>query len=159
VFERFTEGARKATSLGRQEALRLDSEFIGDEHLLAGLLKEGRGLGSRVLLEAGVVLEDFWRAVGSVGPEPRTGPTLGQLPFTQRARRAIELAGEATSSLGNDGIGTEHLLLGLLKDPDCVASRALLHLGLKPETLRDAVLQGIAAGEGDPHPPPPIPPR
>ena len=113
MFEKFTERARKVMSLARQEAQRLNSEFIGTEHILLGIIQEGGGVAAKVLKNLNVDLKRIRQEIEKL-ITPSTSPTvtLGQLPFSPRAKRVIELAGEAASSLGHDVIGTEHLLLG-----------------------------------------------
>ena len=132
MFEKFTERARKVMSLARQEAQRLNSEFIGTEHILLGIIQEGGGVAAKVLKNLNVDLKRIRQEIEKL-ITPSTSPTvtLGQLPFSPRAKRVIELAGEAASSLGHDVIGTEHLLLGLLKENEGIAAQVLTNLGLK----------------------------
>src|SRR5438876_422434 len=132
MFEKFTERARKVMSLARQEAQRLNSEFIGTEHILLGIIQEGGGVAAKVLKNLNVDLKRIRQEIEKL-ITPSTSPTvtLGQLPFSPRAKRVIELAGEAASQLGHDVIGTEHLLLGLLKENEGIAAQVLTNLGLK----------------------------
>ncbi len=146
MFEKFTERARKVMSLARQEAQRLNSEFIGTEHILLGIIQEGGGVAAKVLKNLNVDLKRIRQEIERL-ISPATSPTvtLGQLPFTPRAKRVIELAGEAATQLGHDVIGTEHLLLGLLKENEGIAAQVLTNLGLKLDEVRDMVLEVLGA--------------
>ncbi|HXG60715.1 MAG TPA: ATP-dependent Clp protease ATP-binding subunit [Planctomycetota bacterium] len=146
MFEKFTERARKVMSLARQEAQRLNSEFIGTEHILLGIIQEGGGVAAKVLKNLNVDLKRIRQEIEKL-ITPSTSPTvtLGQLPFSPRAKRVIELAGEAASQLGHDVIGTEHLLLGLLKENEGIAAQVLTNLGLKLDEVRDMVLEVLGA--------------
>jgi ATP-dependent Clp protease ATP-binding subunit ClpC len=141
MFEKFTERARKAMSLSRREAQRLNSEFIGTEHILLGIIQEGGGVAAKVLKNLNVDLKRIRLEVERL-TIPSTSPTvtLGQIPLSPRAKRATELAGEAASLLEHDVIGTEHLLLGLLKENEGIAAKVLSNLGLKLDKVRDMVL-------------------
>ncbi len=146
MFEKFTERARKVMSLARQEAQRLNSEFIGTEHILLGIIQEGGGVAAKVLKNLNVDLKRIRQEIERL-ISPATSPTvtLGQLPFSPRAKRVIELAGEAATQLGHDVIGTEHLLLGLLKENEGIAAQVLTNLGLKLDEVRDMVLEVLGA--------------
>src|SRR5690349_14434574 len=119
MFEKFTERARKVMSLARQEAMRLGSGFISTEHILLGILQEGEGVAAKVLKHLHI---DHKRARQEVerllSPGDSAEIRLGQLPFSPRSKRTIELAGESAASLGHDVIGTEHLLLGLIQEKE-----------------------------------------
>lgn len=145
MFERFTERARKVMSLARQEAQRLNHEYIGTEHILLGLIQEGSGVAANVLKNLDVdprrIRTEIERMV-----KPGSGTVqMGQLPFTPRAKKVLELALEEANNLGHNYIGTEHLLLGLLREHDSVAAQSLLAVGLKLEELRDEVLEFLGA--------------
>ena len=145
MFERFTERSRKVMNLARQEAQRLNSGSIGTEHVLLGIILEGGGVAATVLKNLNVDLKRIRQEVEKL-ITPSASPTgiPGQLPLSQRARRAIELADEVASQFGRGGIGTEHLLLGLLKVKKGMAAQALTHLGLEPYEVRDMVLEVLA---------------
>jgi ATP-dependent Clp protease ATP-binding subunit ClpC len=146
MFEKFTERARKVMSLARQEAQRLNSEFIGTEHILLGIIQEGGGVAAKVLKNLNVDLKRIRQEIEKlITPSASPTVTLGQLPFSPRAKRVIELAGEAASQLGHDVIGTEHLLLGLLKENEGIAAQVLTNLGLKLDEVRDMVLEVLGA--------------
>ncbi len=146
MFEKFTERARKVMSLARQEAQRLNSEFIGTEHILLGVIQEGGGVAAKVLKQMNVDLKRIRQEIEKL-ITPSTSPTvtLGQLPFSPRAKRVIELAGETAGQLGHDVIGTEHLLLGLLKENEGIAAQVLTNLGLRLDEVRDTVLEVLGA--------------
>ncbi len=146
MFEKFTERARKVMSLARQEAQRLNSEFIGTEHVLLGIIQEGGGVAAKVLKNLSVDLKRIRQEIEKlITPSASPTVTLGQLPFSPRAKRVIELSGEAASQLGHDVIGTEHLLLGLLKENEGIAAQVLTNLGLKLDDVRDMVLEVLGA--------------
>ena len=148
MFEQFSERARKTMSFGRQEAQRLNSEFIGAEHILLGILKEGGGVASMVIKRVGVEPSRIREEVEKlIGPKPVATSTLGQLPFTPRAKRVIELAGETSSQLGHGVTGTEHLLLALIKENESVAAQVLSMLGFKLDAVLGMVLDIFAQGE------------
>ena len=138
MFERFTERARQVVVLAQDEARSLRHNYIGTEHLLLGLLREEEGLAARVLGELGVELEAVRAQVGRVVGEGEE-ITTGQIPFTPRAKKVLELALRESRALGHQYIGTEHILLGLVRENDGVAARILLDLGVDAETIREAV--------------------
>lgn len=145
MFEKFTERARKVMSLARQEAQRLESEYIGCEHILLGIIVEDGGVACKVFKAMNVdPLAIKLKIEQGIAPHP-PAQTLGQLPFTPRAKRVIELAGECASQLNHDVIGTEHLLLALIKENESLAAMVLHQMGLKLETARDHVLQVLGA--------------
>lgn len=138
-------------SLARQEAQRLNSECIGTEHILLGIIQEGGGVAATVLKNLNVDLKRIRQEVDEL-VKPSTGPitTLGQLPYSPRAKNVIELAGNEASQLGHDVIGTEHLLLGLLKENEGIAAQVLTNLGLKLAKVRDMVLEVLGPVENKP---------
>jgi ATP-dependent Clp protease ATP-binding subunit ClpC len=138
MFERFTERARQVVVLAQDEARSLRHNYIGTEHLLLGLLREEEGLAARVLGELGVELEAVRAQVGRIigeGDEIATG----QIPFTPRAKKVLELALRESRALGHQYIGTEHILLGLVRENEGVAARLLLDLGVDADTIREAI--------------------
>ncbi|MEC9374692.1 MAG: ATP-dependent Clp protease ATP-binding subunit, partial [Planctomycetota bacterium] len=154
MFERFTDRARKVMALANQEAQRFNHEYIGTEHILLGLVKEGSGVGANVLKNLGVDLRKVRLEVEKL---VKSGPdmvTMGKLPQTPRAKKVIEFAIEEARNLNHNYVGTEHLLLGLLREHDGVAAQVLMNLGLKLEEVREEVLNLLGAGvdsteEGD----------
>ena len=151
MFERFTERARKVIALASQEAQRFNHEFIGTEHILLGLAKEGSGVGANVLKDLGVDLAKLRTEVEKL---VKTGPdmvTMGALPKTPHAKDALEYSVEEARNLNHNYVGTEHLLLGLLRDQDGVAAQVLMNLGLKLEEVRQEIVQILAAPPDDDH--------
>jgi ATP-dependent Clp protease ATP-binding subunit ClpC len=154
VFERFTERARQVLVLAQDEARALKHNYIGTEHILLGLLREEEGLAARVLESLGVTVEEVRAQVARiVGQDDEV--TTGQLPFTPRAKKVLELALRESLSLGHDYIGPEHLLLGLVRENDGVAARILLDEGAGAETIRNEVIRILHAGGQVPRRPEP----
>ena len=146
MFERFTDRARKVMALANQEAQRFNHEYIGTEHILLGLIKEGGGVGANVLKNLDV---DLRKARLEVEKLVKSGPdmvTMGKLPQTPRAKKVIEFAIEEARSLNHNYVGTEHLLLGLLREQDGIAAQVLMTLNLKLEDVREEVLNLLGAG-------------
>jgi ATP-dependent Clp protease ATP-binding subunit ClpA len=146
VFERFTERARGVVVFAQEAAGTLGHDYIGTEHILIGLLGEQEGLASRVLVDLGVSAEAVReRVVAIVGcGEETTGGR--QVPFTPRAKNVLQLALREALSLGHNYIGTEHLLLGLLREGEGVATRILLDLGADAESIRTEVVRSLSGG-------------
>ncbi len=145
MFDRFTDRARKVMALARKEAQRFNHDFIGTEHILLGLIQEGSGVAANVLKNLGV---EIGKIRSEIEKNVQSGPsmvTMGQLPFTPRAKKVLELSMEEANELGHNYIGTEHLLLGLLRENDGVAAQVLLDLGLKLEEVRNEVLELLGA--------------
>jgi ATP-dependent Clp protease ATP-binding subunit ClpC len=140
MFERFTDRARRAITLANQEAQRLGHDHIGTEHLLLGMVKEGSGLAAVVLREFKVDLVMVRKEVEQLGHGPSKGAPPMKLQQTERCQRVLNYAIEEASSLGHNYVGTEHLLLGLLREPEGTAARALAKMNLKLEEVRMAVL-------------------
>jgi Clp amino terminal domain, pathogenicity island component len=171
VFERFTDRARQVVVLAQEEARSLRHDYIGTEHILLGLLRETEGLAARVLEHLDITVErvrgQVVRVVGS-GEEV----TSGQIPFTPRAKKVLELAQREAASLSHDYIGTEHILLGLARENEGVACRILLDFDADSEKIRNEVLRMLSGPSGrvratarrigprvhiEPHPDPPRP--
>jgi ATP-dependent Clp protease ATP-binding subunit ClpC len=146
MFERFTDRARKVMALANQEAQRFNHEYIGTEHILLGLVKEGSGVGANVLKNLGVDLRKVRLEVEKLVHSGPDMVTMGKLPQTPRAKKVIEYAIEEARSLNHNYVGTEHLLLGLLREHDGVAAQVLMNLGLKLEEVREEVLNLLGAG-------------
>ncbi len=146
MFERFTDRARKVMALANQEAQRFNHDNIGTEHLLLGLVKEGSGVGATVLKNLDV---DIKKLRLEVEKYVKSGPdmvTMGKLPQTPRAKKVIEYAIEEARALNHNYVGTEHILLGLLREQEGIAAQVLMGLGLKLEDLRQEVLSLLGAG-------------
>jgi ATP-dependent Clp protease ATP-binding subunit ClpC len=149
MFERFTDRARKVMALANQEAQRFNHEYIGTEHILLGLVKEGSGVGATVLKNLDVDIKKLRFGVEKL---VKSGPdmvTMGKLPQTPRAKKVIEYAIEEARSLNHNYVGTEHILLGLLRESEGIAAQVLLDLGLKLEDVRQEVLNLLGAGVDD----------
>ena len=146
MYERFTERARKVMQLANQEAQRFNHEYIGTEHMLLGLVKEGNGVAANVLKNLGVDLRKIRLEVEKLvqsGPEM---VTIGKLPQTPRAKKVIEYSMEEARNLAHSFVGTEHILLGLLREQEGVAAQVLMNLGLKLEEVREEVLNLLGSG-------------
>ena len=143
MFERFTERARQVVVLAQEEARTLKHNYIGTEHILLGLLREEEGLAARVLESLDITVErvraQVVRIVGS-GEEV----TSGQIPFTPRAKKVLELALREALTLGHNHVGTEHLLLGMVRENEGVGVRILAELGADAERIRDEVIRSLS---------------
>jgi ATP-dependent Clp protease ATP-binding subunit ClpC len=143
VFERFTERARQVVVLAQDEARGLRHNYIGTEHLLLGLLREEEGIAARVLESLDVTVEEvraqIERIVG-LGDEA----AAGQIPFTPRAKKALELGLQEAFALGHNHIGTEHVLLGLVRVDEGVAARILLDFDADARTIRNEVIRQLS---------------
>ncbi|MBL7157909.1 MAG: ATP-dependent Clp protease ATP-binding subunit [Candidatus Omnitrophica bacterium] len=140
MFNRFTERARKVILLAKEEAKRFNHDYIGTEHLLLGLIREGEGVAAAVLASLGLSSDQIRFEVEKlVKPGPAT-IVSGDIPFTPKAKKVIELAMEEARQLGHNYIGTEHLLLGLVKEGEGVASQVLMNLGLDMDKVRNEVM-------------------
>ncbi|MPZ65656.1 MAG: hypothetical protein GEU83_09125 [Pseudonocardiaceae bacterium] len=139
LFNRFTPRARDVVVHAQQEARQLRHNYIGTEHLLLGLLAEGEGVAGRALDSAGVSLESARAAVEEIIGCAERAPS-GHIPFTPRAKRVLELSLREAVDLGHDYIGTEHVLLGILREGEGVAMQIVIACGVQGAELRDAVL-------------------
>ena len=145
MFDRFTDRARKVMGLARQEAQRFNHQYIGTEHILLGLIQEGSGVAANVLRNLDVDPDKIRQEVEKIVQDGPTMVTMGQLPFTPRAKKVLELASEEATNLRHNYIGTEHLLLGLIRENEGVAAQVLMNLGLKLEEVREEVLELLGA--------------
>jgi ATP-dependent Clp protease ATP-binding subunit ClpC len=140
MYERFTDRARKVMQLANQEAQRFSHEYIGTEHILLGLVKEGSGVAANVLKNLDIDLRMIRLEVEKIVQAGPDMVTMGKLPHTPRAKKVIEYAIEESRALNHNYVGTEHLLLGLLREQEGVASQVLMNLGLNLEDVREEVL-------------------
>ncbi|MFC1645601.1 ATP-dependent Clp protease ATP-binding subunit [Candidatus Omnitrophota bacterium] len=141
MFNRFTERARKVIVLAKEEARRFNHDYIGTEHLLLGLIREGEGVAAAVLQKMNLSLESIRLEIEKlVQPGPST-QILGDIPFTPRSKKSLELSAEEARALGHNYIGTEHLLLGLIREGEGVASQVLLNLGLDLNRVRAEIME------------------
>ena len=145
MFDRFTDRARKVMGLARQEAQRFNHQYIGTEHILLGLIQEGSGVAANVLRNLDVDPDKIRQEVEKIVQDGPTMVSMGQLPFTPRAKKVLELASEEATNLRHNYIGTEHLLLGLIRENEGVAAQVLMNLGLKLEEVREEVLELLGA--------------
>ncbi|MEW6008736.1 MAG: ATP-dependent Clp protease ATP-binding subunit [Candidatus Omnitrophota bacterium] len=140
MFNRFTERARKVIILSKEEARRFNHDYIGTEHILLGLIREGEGVAAAVLQKLGLSLETIRIEVEKLVQPGPTTQILGDIPFTPRAKKVLELAAEEARALGHNYIGTEHMLLGLIREGEGVASQVLLNLGLDLNRVRNEIM-------------------
>src|SRR5438128_46207 len=153
MYERFTDRARKVMQLANQEAQRFNHEYIGTEHILLGLVKEGSGVAANVLRRLYIDLRKIRLQVEKIVQSGPDMVTMGKLPQTPRAKKVIEYSIEEARNLNRNSVGTEHLLLGLLREQEGVAAQVLMNLNLKLEEVREEVLNllghGMDAGGGE----------
>ena len=151
LFGRFTERAQQVLVLSQDEARRLSHNFIGTEHLLLGLVKEGAGIAARVLQNTGVNLNTLREEVEKIIPKGDKVPNQN-ISYTPRAKRVIELAIEESQNLGHNYVGTEHLLLGLLREGEGIAAQVLTNLGIDVKRARKEVIQLLGGSSGGANP-------
>jgi ATP-dependent Clp protease ATP-binding subunit ClpC len=148
VFERFTDRARRVVVLAQEEARDLNHNYIGTEHLLLGISREGEGVGARVLASLGVSLvairEQIVAIIGLGGTQPS-----GHVPFTPRAKKILELGLLEARQLGHEYIGTEHILLGIVREGDGVAAQVLQKQGLTLDVVRQSVIEILAGSTSE----------
>jgi len=145
MFDRFTERARKVLLLAREEAKGFNHDYIGTEHILLGLIKEGQGVASAVLQNLGLSLERIRLEIEKKVASGSDIEVMGEIEFTPRAKRVIELAMEEARRFGHNYIGTEHLLLGLLLEEEGVAANVLNSLGVSLSKIQKEIMQLLGA--------------
>ena len=143
MFERFTERARQVVVFAQDEARALQHNYIGTEHILLGLLREEEGLAARVLQSLEITVEEVREQVARIVGRGDEAPGA-QIPFTPRAKKVLELGMREALSLGHNHVGTEHLLLGLVRENEGVAARILLDFGADDETVRNEVVRAFS---------------
>lgn len=139
----FTDRARNAVALAHEEARRLDHNYVGTEHILLGLLRERHGVAATALIDLGIAVKDVRAEIEAIigrGEAPLTGP----IPFTPQAKRVLKHALEEAQALGHNYIGTEHILLGLSKEPEGIAGEILTKRGATQDRLRRKVISLLA---------------
>src|SRR5262245_4990698 len=141
MHDKFTERVRKVIYPAREEAARLQHDYIGTEHLLLGVIREGEGIAATVLNNLGLDLDRIRQEVENMVSASGGTMTIGEIPFTPRAKRVLELAVEEARSLGHNYVGTEHLLLGLIREGEGVAAKVLLELGVDRKRVREETLK------------------
>jgi hypothetical protein len=139
MFERFTDRARRVVPLAQEEAKRLDHNYIGTEHLLLGLIREGEGIAAKAMESLGISLDAVRQQVEEIIGRGQQAPS-GHMPFTPRAKKVLELSLREALQLGHDYIGTEHILLGLIREGDGVAAQVLIRLGADLNRVRQQVI-------------------
>src|SRR5215213_4916847 len=144
MFERFTDRARRIVVLAQEEARRLDHNYIGTEHILLGLIREPDGVAAQALTAVGISLEALRtrteEVVGRGGSTPE-----GYIPFTPRAKKVLELSLREALHLGHNYVGTEHVLLAMLRERDGVGAQVLVQLGAEPQRVGEAVIDLLSA--------------
>jgi hypothetical protein len=145
VFERFTDRARRVVVLAQEEARLLNHNYIGTEHILLGLLHEGEGVAAQALIAVGVSTESARLQVEEIIGHGGEVPS-GHIPFTPRAKKVLEFSLREAIQLGHNHIGTEHILLGLIREGEGVAAQVLVKLGADLQRVRQAVIQLVSGG-------------
>ena len=147
MFERFTDRARRVAVLAQEEARMLRHDYIGTEHILLGLIREGEGVAARALESLGISLEAVRQQVGGITGQGEQAPS-GHIPFTPRAKNVLELSLREALQFGHNYIGTEHILLGLIREGEGVAAQVLVKLGADPGRVRQQVIQLLKGSQG-----------
>jgi ATP-dependent Clp protease ATP-binding subunit ClpA len=147
MFERFTDRARRVVVLAQEEARLLNHNYIGTEHLLLGLIHEGEGVAAMALESLGISLEAVRAQVEEIIGQGQSAPT-GHIPFTPRAKKVLELSLREATQLGHNYIGTEHILLGLIREGEGVAAQVLVKLGADLSRVRQQVIQVLSSYVG-----------
>jgi ATP-dependent Clp protease ATP-binding subunit ClpC len=148
MFERFTDRARRVVVLAQEEARLLNHNYIGTEHILLGLVHEGEGVAAKAMAAMEISLEAVRQQVEEIigrGKEAQAG----HIPFTPRAKKVLELSLRESLQLGHDYIGTEHILLGLIREGEGVAAQVLVRLGADLNRVRQQVIQLLDGGQGE----------
>ena len=147
MFERFTDRARRVVVLAQEEARMLNHNYIGTEHILLGLVHEGEGVAGKALESLGIALEGVRQQVEEIIGQGQLAPS-GHIPFTPRAKKVLELSLREALQLGHNYIGTEHILLGLIREGEGVAAQVLVKLGADLNRVRQQVLQQLSGSAG-----------
>ena len=147
MFERFTDRARRVVVLAQEEARMLNHNYIGTEHILLGLIHEGEGVAAKALESLGIALEGVRQQVEEIIGQGQQAPS-GHIPFTPRAKKVLELSLREALQLGHNYIGTEHILLGLIREGEGVAAQVLVKLGADLNKVRQQVIQLLSGYQG-----------
>jgi len=147
MFERFTDRTRRVVVLAQEEARILNHNYIGTEHILLGLIHEGEGVAAKALESLGISLDAVRQQVEEIIGQGQQAPS-GHIPFTPRAKKVLELSLRESLQLGHHYIGTEHILLGLLREGDGVAAQVLVRLGADLNRVRQQVIQLLHGYQG-----------
>src|SRR5215213_3981188 len=156
MFERFTDRARRVVVLAQEEARMLSHNYIGTEHILLGLIHEGEGVAAEALESLGISLEAVRAQVEEIIGQGQQAP-LGDIPFTPRAKKVLELSLREALRLGHNYIRTEHILLGLIREGEGVAAQVLVKLGADLNRVRQQVTRMLSGRERSPDPHQPQP--
>ncbi len=147
MSNRFTERAQRVILIAQEEAKRLNHDYVGTEHILLGLIALGEGVAAQVLANLGVDLRRVRSEIEKIVGTGDNVMLLGEIPFTPRAKKVLEYAVEEAQHMGHSYVGTEHLLLGLIREEEGVAARVLENLGLRLEVVREEVLNLLGEGQ------------
>jgi ATP-dependent Clp protease ATP-binding subunit ClpC len=147
MFERFTDRARRVVVLAQEEARMLNHNYIGTEHILLGLIHEGEGVAAKALESLGISLDGVRTQVTEIIGEGQQAPS-GHIPFTPRAKKVLELSLREALQLGHNYIGTEHILLGLIREGEGVGAQVLQKLGADLNRVQQQVIQILSGYEG-----------
>src|SRR5260370_40461557 len=147
MFERFSDRARRVVVLAQEEARMLNHDYIGTEHILLGLMHEGEGVAAKALESLGISLDAVRQQVEVIIGQGQQAPS-GRIPFAPRAKKVLELSLREALQLGHNYIGTEHILLGLIREGEGVAAQVLLKLGADLSRVRQQVTQLLHGGPG-----------
>jgi len=147
MFERFTDRARRVVVLAQEEARMLSHNYIGTEHILLGLIHEGEGVAAKALESLGISLDAVRGQVEEIIGQGQQAPS-GHIPFTPRAKKVLELSLREALQLGHNYIGTEHILLGLIREGEGVAAQVLVKLGADLNRVRQQVIQLLSGYQG-----------
>ena len=147
MFERFTDRARRVVVLAQEEARMLNHNYIGTEHILLGLIHEGEGVAAKALESLGISLDAVREQVQEIIGQGQQAPS-GHIPFTPRAKKVLELSLREALQLGHNYIGTEHILLGLIREGEGVAAQVLVKLGADLNRVRQQVIQLLSGYQG-----------
>jgi ATP-dependent Clp protease ATP-binding subunit ClpC len=145
MFERFTGRSRRVVVLAQEEARMLNHEYVGTEHILLGLIREDGGVAAQSLESLGISEEAARRQVEEIVGRGQAGPARGHLPFTPRGKKVLQLSLREAIALGHGHVGTEHILLGLIREDEGVARRVLNGLGADPDRIRQQVIRLVSA--------------
>src|SRR6266513_2929299 len=149
MSNRFTERGQRVILIAQEEAKRLNHDYVGTEHILLGLIALGEGVAAQVLANLGVDLRRVRSEIEKIVGTGDNVMLLGEIPFTPRAKKVLELAVEEAQNMAHNYVGTEHLLLGLIREEEGVAARVLENLGVRLDVVREEVISLL--GEGQPH--------
>jgi len=152
MFERFTDQARRIVTLAQEEARRLNHNDIGTEDILLALIHEGSGIAAQALKALGITEEAARQRVEETADRGQQGPRRGRVPFTPLARKVLELSLREAIAIGSSRIGTEHILLGLVRLGESPAEQVLAGLGVDPNRVRQQVIRLVSAGHGNQEP-------